>query len=597
MPPLTDNDIGPLLESLGYEYVSGWGPNAIWRTPKAWGDQASIRQANAANDEFGNESPYAAASGKAPSGFQGPGGVQYVYDPNDPTRATPVQGVQYPEAEGRYFSSGGQQYYIDPSDPTRAIPVGGVVTSEGGMTAAQSAAYGLDQARFNEDQRQFDITSAAQTARDAETARANAADYNLKYQTYMQNAEAAARAAAQYNTTLDFEKNKQAFAENIGNKQLALQAQTAIATQQYQQQTLQMQAQQLRQQADQFKAQMQFEIMQANQQFETSKQDRLANIATQAGVLAQNPGDIGKLAATTLANSGWGGANKAAANQNYITAESTTPLESLLRTRQEVANQQSPYANLLNPQAAAQQGVSFGTEGYSPDQLAMMDKQIAQQTNDVLGSILSGNQHSSTTSPNDALAQALNAAGILTANQRIANTAAAPVTAVKNEGGVFSRAAGGGFLSSAMRKVGERGPELEIDLADGTTLILNAGQQQALKKAGLDVEAAGKQGGGVTPYQAGGIFGGFDNVQDTDRTLANDFLQQAFARARANTPFAQGPLPSPVYLSSPGTNPFVAQLLGSLKALGEGIPAEQTAYLANLYRPMGAQEHVVGRSR
>jgi hypothetical protein len=160
-------------------------------------------------------------------------------------------------------------------------------------------------------------------------------------------------------------------------------------------------------------------------------------------------------------------------------------------------------------------------------------------------------------------------------------------------GGGTAMAAGGGFLSNSMRLTGERGPELQLDLADGTTVIMNQKQQAALAKAGLDLK------GGAQKYADGGVFGSaFGNVQDSNRDLSTGFLSSAYQRAVSGTPFAgMKNLPSPVYLSSPGTNPFTAQLLGSLKAIGEGVPADYTSYAANLYRPQGAQERIVGRTR
>ena len=93
-----------------------------------------------------------------------------------------------------------------------------------------------------------------------------------------------------------------------------------------------------------------------------------------------------------------------------------------------------------------------------------------------------------------------------------------------------------------------------------------------------------------------GIFNQFGNVNDTDRTLAQEFLRQSSQAARSGTPWQTGPLPQPVFASSPGFSPYVSGIIGSLMAQEQGVPADYFAAQAAKYRPTGVRESVIGRS-
>jgi hypothetical protein len=101
--------------------------------------------------------------------------------------------------------------------------------------------------------------------------------------------------------------------------------------------------------------------------------------------------------------------------------------------------------------------------------------------------------------------------------------------------------------------------------------------------------------GGIFENAGRSIFEGL--VDDTDRTRAQDFLDKAGQRATAGTPFDINRLPTPVFASSPGSSRFVTDLLGSLNALRRGIPMEYFQEQANLLRPAGFSEGVIGRTR
>lgn len=140
---------------------------------------------------------------------------------------------------------------------------------------------------------------------------------------------------------------------------------------------------------------------------------------------------------------------------------------------------------------------------------------------------------------------------------------------------------------------GERGPELNIPLGD-KTIVLN---QKQMKAAGIDLKKLMAGSKKPEKFANGGIFdAGWGNVQDQDRTLSMQFLNDALARARAGTPFQEGALPAPVYASTPGFSPLVTQVLGSLTSMAQGVPTEYFQELAAKYRPSGIRESVTQRS-
>jgi len=87
----------------------------------------------------------------------------------------------------------------------------------------------------------------------------------------------------------------------------------------------------------------QLAVQQATAQFEAGRQERLAALSKDIGVLAADPGDRAKLASTLLANSGWGRANTALAQGNQITDESLQPLAQDLGLREEIRAMRSPF--------------------------------------------------------------------------------------------------------------------------------------------------------------------------------------------------------------------------------------------------------------
>jgi len=101
--------------------------------------------------------------------------------------------------------------------------------------------------------------------------------------------------------------------------------------------------------------------------------------------------------------------------------------------------------------------------------------------------------------------------------------------------------------------------------------------------------------GGLYQEQGQSMYEGL--LSDTDRTRAQGFLDEASKRAAMGTPFNVNALPTPVFSSSPGTSPFVTDLLASLNAIKRGIPAGYFKEQANQLRPTSYAEGVIGRTR
>ena len=101
--------------------------------------------------------------------------------------------------------------------------------------------------------------------------------------------------------------------------------------------------------------------------------------------------------------------------------------------------------------------------------------------------------------------------------------------------------------------------------------------------------------GGLYQEQGKSMYEGL--LSDTDRTRAQTFLNEASRRAAMGTPFDVNRLPTPVFASSPGTSPYVSNLLASLNAIQRGIPQGYFMEQANQLRPTSYAEGVIGRTR
>ena len=98
------------------------------------------------------------------------------------------------------------------------------------------------------------------------------------------------------------------------------------------------------QRGQEFNVTQEFNVQRANEEAARARQQQLQTLGTDIGKLGADSGDRGQYAATILANSGWGQADRALAGTNMNTTASLSPLESLLRQRETVQNiSDKPY--------------------------------------------------------------------------------------------------------------------------------------------------------------------------------------------------------------------------------------------------------------
>lgn len=344
-----------------------------------------------------------------------------------------------------------------------------------------------------------------------------------------------------------------------------------------------------------FNAQMGFNVEQANVAAQQRKQEQLQSLARDISESAKAPGDYGKLAALTLANAGWGAANTAIGKGADVrTTQSLAPLESQLRTRQDVMAQPTrPFTFTPITPSMAQRPV------ISPLDLSQVNipqiQQIQQQPDVKVmptGLTLAPNAISQAAAVSPILGNLVGALGQGASSQSVNAALNAAIAAQQGGPTGYQGMAKGGVANGAYIS-GERGPELNIPLGD-KTIVLN---QKQMKAAGIDLKKLMSDSNKPKQFAGGGVFDqGWGNVTDPDRTLSMNFLNDALARARAGTPWQSGPLPTPVYASTPGFSPLVMQTLGSLTSMAQGIPTEYFQELAAKYRPSGVRESVTQRS-
>jgi len=416
---------------------------------------------------------------------------------------------------------------------------------------------------------------------------------------------------AQKNTELEqarvlqnFNVSKQGFADATSNATLANQAAQGIATQQAQIATLGVQLSQLQDthnsaqaalnqtvalanqsaqnSANQFNSQMKFNVEQGNVQANAQKQTLLNTINGTVASEAANPGDRGQYAAYVLANQnkGFGQGDAGLANgANFLSPASLAPLQGSLEQKNQVAAQpDNPYS--FTPIQAAQATAPVLpaldlSKVTMPTVQPFVSNVPAPNYNNVT---LPGTTDTAATNPGANTGTTQNT-GSLTQDQlnamiraqSPAGSAGATPLPQKASGGMVS----GAYIGD------EKGPEMHIPLGEGHAFVIDAKTLKKMKP-GMIAQLKKMASGGV--FSNGTVF---PFGQGQDQSLAQNFLSQATSAARAGTPFAQGNLPTPVYVSSPGFNPIVTSLLDSLNAQARGLPPGEYTRQAGLLTPQG----------
>ena len=456
------------------------------------------------------------------------------------------------------------------------------------ITPYQQAELGRGYAKDAEDVRQFDVTQA----RFAEQQAAQTAQQRAELQQRIAEAAAAAAQAQQQiaiaQGTLDFTKSKGEFEMSIGRSAEARATQGQVFSQQAQIATLQFsmaqaQAQQAQWQAqldsstDQFNSTMGFNVDRANVEAEANRQQRLQGLAKDIGTLAADPGDRGKYAATVLAaGPGQFGAQDAAVGSTDLrTQQSLTPLQALLGQREGVMGESStPFKHTP---VAARQAAPLNFSGINmpaaapAGQFPGIPAFVPPPTTGTPGPFTN-------TAPS--IDQGSWSPG--TSGQSWLDRPDVPAFLKMADGGM----AEGAYISGDSNN-GKPNEEINIPLGPGQAYVIPKNKVSPQQWKQLQKMA----GGGV--FSQGTVFGG--NAPDT--TQASNFLNTASTNARSGTPWAQGKLPTPVYASTPGFDPVVAQLLASLNAQAGGLDQGSFLRLAALQAPTGLNQGVVRRSR
>ena len=111
---------------------------------------------------------------------------------------------------------------------------------------------------------------------------------------------------------------------------------------------------------------------------------------------------------------------------------------------------------------------------------------------------------------------------------------------------------------------------------------------QAMQNRGRGIPAFAE---GTPDWQA--LMGGANPAASFDRSLG--FLNSAFQQALGQSPWAQSGVPTPVGLSSPGTNPFLQEYAAALAATGSGIKPGLFQYEINQWKPQALSGQTVTR--
>jgi hypothetical protein len=504
--------------------------------------------------------------GEAPKGTyrEGPDGRLYFIVGD---QAKPVSGVGSPEQQEKYTTgAGGRLQYKD------CIPY--VYDYEFDAMGEQTGGTALRRASPEEVQRA--LNPPREPDRVSATASAQLAQSAYQFEVTQQRlAEQMAAQIEQKNREIANQEQVIAFQQKQGTFQMEQGLRKEAAETEQRLFTNRLTLQQMQAQRDQINTQMQLQAAQFNAQqqaqyqrdaaeFDIRRTGEMRQANESIGRLAADPADRGAYAGTVLANRGFGQAAGALGQSDLRTEESLQPLQGQLGVRDMLASMKGPQAPtpITAPQLA---GIDLAMmhPGGNINRAIGTDQTIPGATN-VIG-------------------QGMVQTG---ATPQMRNDANNRMDAAEVPSWV-PRFMKGGVDGGNVRIVGERGPELEIDQPDGSTVILN-GKQAA--KMGIDLKKM--MSAGTPNYQTGGIFQ--NSILPTQQARA--FSDETYRQALRGTPWEGGEVPSATYAATPGFDPIVLDLLASISAAGGKGPASSYKRNAALATPMGMGERVVGRS-
>jgi len=524
--------------------------------------------------------------------------------------------VAEPESDGFETVMNGRRVLLDRVTGRQIIDLGPekLGLDEAERIKISKAGLGLEQGRLDLAKLEFDASEAARAeeARFRQQQLGQSASqfgqtFGLQQEQFAEQIRAniAQETAAREN--LRFLREKFAVEENADNKRIALQTAQLIDQVQGRLDNLAFQRTMLQSEAQKVQAQFQFQAEQENQRAQqeadqVNEQRRQANLALRRSVagdiaeLSKDPGSRAALASFlgTMTGQASPFSTALAQGQDFRTDESMFPLMMMLAEQQELAK----GPQFFNPQLI--QAPRVPVPQFAPIQ-APNFSQLFNTARLAQGLPQPSTQAQGLPQPStQAQAKPLSAQDAISAG--IVPTAENPgfenVTWTPEEYARFFRAAHpgapewvkqkldeearqpvpakakGGKSMGPVTVVGEKGPEVVIDLPDGIFVINE-------KQLGFDPKKLA-----ANNAAAGGFFSSMG---------ARDFLNQAVMRAAAGTPFA-GQIPTPVGVSAPGTPQFFQQFAAGLAATGRGVPQPLFFEESSRVAPAGVPQSIMRRT-
>ena len=295
-----------------------------------------------------------------------------------------------------------------------------------------------------------------------------------------------------------------------------------------------------------FNEQHAFNVQQANTENERLRQQQLIDVASRIAETAADPGDRGKLGAflQALGGSGAGATDAALAGSDFRTPDSVTPLEAMLRQREDIQNSDpNPYTATpivaqqaqFTPATAAQvTGPDFSKVAMPTPNTTPYDAAGAQaQANAVTASAAPG-VAATGTGGYDAYKAAFIAGTVAESARRNDSTgapltqeerAAMPDIAIRGlyDTSSFPKMAAGGFAKGAY--IGdEKGAEMHIPLPGGGRMVVpnDRVQQMLQQEQTRNSQPQPEQPGGVggQPQQWNGAPRGMPQIDPRQRMSA-----------------------------------------------------------------------------
>ena len=412
-----------------------------------------------------------------------------------------------------------------------------------------------------------------------------------------QEADQFAKTDARDNAQLDYLRHKTQLEDEAGKRDdaratraLMEQIQTRMDTNAYNKARVMSEAQSLQ-------AQMDFQASQANaasqeRAFQVNQQNKQANLEQRRGVaqdiatFSRNPGDVGANASYLQAGGPSAISKAIATGQDARTNQALVPLDLLLANQNELANGPAQF----NPQMVTAPRVPIPT--FQPQQAPDLMSTLGPQT-----------QPQAQPGPVGQNPQAISAglrAGpgggpISSGGQTFQIGADGTLRVVPAANGFF-----GVVDQPTLFLAGENKQPETVNISPNSGLSPSSAQQPQINGNQYLSAPSSSFSAGTNNQQVNGnqyLSAPTPPLTAPASDPARDFLNQAYRRALANSPWSRTGTPTPVGVSAPGTSPFLQEMAAALAAIGQGInPGLFLSEAANA-APTGINSAVMRRTR